>query len=312
MINVLIMIAVSEEDRERFLSIPGYDCRFVRRKDVSEEDLTWAEAIIGQPDPSSLCCAEKLRWLQTNTAGVNRYLDLPEGILLSNAYGSYGEGIGEFLTALTLASQKNLYGYDAQQKAHHWEAITFPSPLSEKKVLSVGMGHIGREYLKRMAFLGAKCYGVRRGRHEKPDYVEEVYTTEELPDILQDMDIVALSLPETKETIHLFNEEMLGKMKEDAVLLNIGRGSVIDTDALVKCCQEGKFKDVFLDVHEIEPLPEDHPLWDLPQVHITPHVAGRYEDPVNKERVLKVILENMERYRDGRDLIHTVEAKKGY
>ena len=308
--NVLVMIALKEETKALFEEIGGYDFRFISSKEVTDEDLEWAEIIVGNPTDEMIGKAPHLEWIQTASAGVNHYLDLREGILLSNAYGAYGPGIAEYLTACVLAADKGLYGYDALQKEHLWKALPHGKGIPNMKVLSIGMGSIGSEFLKRMNFLGAACYGVKRHPGEKPDYVKEICTTEETDTLLPEMDVVAMSLPETPETIHFMNEERLSLMKKGSILLNVGRGTAIDTDALVKT--SSRFKEVFLDVTDPEPLPEDHPLWDLHNVHITPHIAGRYTNPLHYDRVLNVILTNLRNYAEEKPLLHTVSRILGY
>ncbi len=308
--NVLVMIALKDGSKSLFYDIEGYDYRFVLPKNVTDEDLEWAEIIVGQPTDEQIAKAPHLKWIQTSSAGVNSYLDLKEGILLSNAYGAYGPGIAEYLTACVLAAEKNLYGYDALQKEHLWKDLPYGPGIPNMNILSIGMGSIGSEFLKRMHALGAACYGVKRHPGETPDYAEAVYSTEEVDEILPEMDVVALSLPETPDTVKFLDSRRLPLLKKGSILLNVGRGTAIDTDALVK--NAGRFREIFLDVTDPEPLPKDHPLWDLHNVHITPHISGRYMNPLHYHRVLHVILSNLRNAKEGKPLLHTVSRSLGY
>ena len=154
--------------------------------------------------------------------------------------------------------------------------------------------------------------GIRKSRKPKPEYVDAQYTMEALPELLPQADIVALSLPGYSDTKGVIGEKELHLMKENTILLNVGRGTAIDSLALAKALQEGTIYGAGLDVTDPEPLLEDHPLWDAPHCIITPHVSGGYALPETLEKILELSIENLERYEKGETLHNIIDFSTGY
>lgn len=311
--KILVTIPVQEHTKTQWENTFPYT--FLYTNDVqslSESDRQEIEIVFGEITKEIAAQLPNLKWVQLFSAGANTFTWLPEEVTLTNAYGSYGPGIGEYLVSATLMAIKNFPDYILAQEKHEWKALQEPRTISSLKVLSIGMGSIGSAYLKTMHSLGATCYGVCRSEKEMPDYVEALYTPQTVDEILPSCDVVALSLPETPDTIHFLNQQRLDSMKDDAILLNVGRGSAIDSEALVKCLKKGKFHTVILDVTEPEPLPKNHPLWNFKNVVITPHVSGRYTSNIHYEKVIAVVNENLKRYMANEDFIHTVSKTLGY
>ncbi len=310
--KVLVTISVKDHTREEMKSLEGYEFFFRDEIDDYEEILKECDIIIGSPDQDTVRKAVNLKWIQLPSAGAESYGWLDEGILLTNAYGAYGRGISEFMMAEVLMFMKKLPQYLSQQKEHCWKALDGLTKIEDSVVVSVGMGAIGTRFLAIAHAMGGRCYGVRRSVHDKPDFVEGLYTPDNMKEILQKADVVALSMPHTAETRGMFNGEVLSWIKPGAILLNVGRGSAIVTDDLVELVRQGHFGAVMLDVTDPEPLPKDHPLWDLDNVFITPHTSGRYSSDVNYQHVIDVIMENLIRVRDGKSVLHAVDRKRGY
>jgi phosphoglycerate dehydrogenase-like enzyme len=178
----------------------------------------------------------------------------------------------------------------------------------------VGLGDIGGEYAKRMKALGSYVIGVRRKAGEKPDYLDELYTSEKLDELLPRADFVALALPNTPDTIHIMGEERLRTMKKHAFLINVGRGNAIDSDALNRVLREGHLGGCAVDVTEPEPLPPEHPLWDAPGMIITPHIAGKFNLPETFERIIRIAGTNMEKFLAGKrdEMTSLVDRGTGY
>ena len=162
--------------------------------------------------------------------------------------------------------------------------------------LILGLGNIGGEFAKRFKALGGHTIGVRRTDAQKPDFVDELYLMDKLEELLPRADVVALSLPETKETMKLIDAHKLARMKKGAILVNVGRGSAIDTDALRDALNSGHLSGAALDVTDPEPVPPDHPLWDTKNVLITPHISGGYNLPETYEKVFQLCADNLGRY----------------
>lgn len=311
--NVLVVGTVGNSVINDFNLPEYYNFRYYRNlKEIPDEALAECEIFIGILTEEYFRKMPKLEWLQLLSAGANSASWLPGHVLLSNAYGAYAVAISEYMAAYTMAVLQLAPDYLEQQKRHVWEKIAESRLISDCKVLSVGMGSIGSAYLEKMHSFGAECYGVRRTVHDKPDYLAGLYTPDTMDEILGECDVVALSLPHTPQTAGLFNEERMRKMKRGSVLLNVGRGTAIVTDDLLKLTEENMFRGVVLDVTDPEPLPADHPLWNAKNVYITPHVAGRYNSVNNFKRVYAVVRKNLIRYAEGEPPVHIVDRSAGY
>ncbi len=301
-----------DAEKEQLLRIPGYRFTFAENWNIPQEIIEQTEIIIGNPEKDLLARFPNVKWLQLISAGADSYKDIDPGIMLTNAYDVFGEAISEFMLACAFSGAKFFPEYHDLQKERSWKRYGEPTLISGSKVLSVGMGSIGTEFLRKMDLLGAECYGVRRTVHDKPDFVKELYAFTDLDQILPECDIVGLSLPETPETVGMFNEARLRSMKKDSILINVGRGSAIDTEALLKVANEGWFRAVYLDVTDPEPVPLNHPLWNTERIHITPHISGGSFSNIIRGTLLKVVTKNLTLVSQGELPVHIVDRKLGY
>lgn len=282
---------------------------------LTAEDAEWAEIILGNVELDFLKRTKNLRWLQTNSAGVEAYLRpgvLPEGTLLTNASGAYGLAISEHMLGMLLMLMKKLELYRDAQKSGAWRSQGAVSSLFGASVLVLGLGDIGGEFGRRCKALGAKVIGVRRIARQKPDYADEVHTLGELDSLLPNADVVAVTLPGTEQTKNLLNAERIARMKDGAFLLNVGRGNIVNTEALCGALESGKLAGAGLDVTDPEPLPPEHRLWALPTALITPHISGFYHLRETYEGILRICLENLRRYFAGEPLKNQVDFAAGY
>ena len=287
-----------------------------------EKLLSEAEVILGNVKlPGQLAKAKALRWLQLNNAGTEGYCEpgvLPEGVQLTNATGAYGPAISEHMLACLFMLRKKLDRYYQNQLWSVWKSEGHVAPVEGSIVLCMGLGDIGGTFARKMKALGAYTIGIKRRTSEKPDYLDELYMAEQFADeacareLLGRADTVALSMPGNAETRRLFDEKRLSMMKETAVLLNVGRGSAVDTDALCCFLQAGKLGGAALDVTDPEPLPAAHPLWHAPNVIITPHISGGFSLPETLERIVDICADNLERYQKQEPLRNLVDFGRGY
>lgn len=282
---------------------------------VAPEDLAWADALLGNITPELLKNAPGLKWMQTSSAGVDWYIQpgvLPEGALLTNATGAYGLAISEHMLGMLLMVLKKLELYrDAQQKGD-WRSQGSVRSVYGATVLVLGMGDIGGDFGRLCKAMGAYVIGVRRTDAKKPDYADEVRLTSELDELLPRADVVAVTLPGTPATRNLLNRERIGKMKPGAVVLNVGRGYIIDTEALCSALEDGRLGGAGLDVTEPEPLPKDHRLWRIPTAVVTPHVSGGYHLFETHQRIVGIFAENLRRFIAGEPLRNQVDFSTGY
>ncbi len=314
--TVTVLIPV-EERHKKILENAAPEYRFCYRtpETVTQEELDQSDILIGNPPVSLLHGSQRLKWLQCNSAGTEPFLQpgvLHLDTLLTNATGAYGLAISEHMLGMLLELFKKLHLYRDAQHLHQWKSLGRVRSIEGSTVLVLGMGDIGGEFARKVKALGATVIGVRRTDTRKPDYVDELYLTEELDRLLPRADVVAVALPGNGETAGMLNRKRMESMKEGAVLLNVGRGVIVDTEALCDALESGHLGGAGLDVTDPEPLPENHRLWNLPNAVITPHISGFYHLPETLERIVRISAENLEAYRSGKPLRNQVDFSTGY
>jgi phosphoglycerate dehydrogenase-like enzyme len=213
----------------------------------------------------------RLKVIQTLTAGVENFVPyVPEGVILCNAAGVHDASTAELAVALALASGRHLDHFARNQPTGTWDS-RFGTSLADQRVLIIGYGHIGAAIERRLA--GFEVASVTRvARRARTDPVH-VHSIDQLPDVLPSADVVFLVAPHTPQTEGMISDEELAALPDGAVLVNISRGRLVDTNALLAATSTGRIR-AALDVTDPEPLPPEHPLWRTPGVLISPHVGG--------------------------------------
>ena len=275
--------------------------------------LASCDALIGYFPPEMLGGLSRLRWLQVPCAGVERYCAaLPEGAVLTNCSGAFGMAIAEYLLAGLLALFRHLPEYQAQQRQALWQPLAPCRTVCGSVVTVVGMGDIGSHFAALVKAMGATVRGVCRTLRDAKEPYDEVYTAEQVAQAVRGADAVALCLPATAQTRGMISAEILHGMGPQAVVLNCGRGAVLDEAALDAALARGELAGAVLDVAEAEPLPASSPLWHRENVIITPHVSGRDGDAANAIRIYRIIEENLRLFLSGCPLTHVVDRVRGY
>ncbi len=278
----------------------------------ARREIADADAAFGTIEPDLLRQATKLRWLQAPAAAPPAGYYTPEliqhPVQVTNFRGIYNEHIAAHILAFVLAFARGLHQYIPLQLRHTWQ----PAPLDEGVVhlpastaLIVGVGGIGAETARLCAAFGMPVIGVDARREDSPPGVAELHRPEDLDALLPRADFVILTIPHTPETEGLFNAQRFGRMKRSAFFINIGRGKTTRLDDLVKALGSGQIAGAALDVYEQEPLPSDHPLWDAPNVLLTPHTAGY--GPYLDDRREEIIVDNAQRFVRGEPLRNVVD-----
>ncbi|MGI6001815.1 MAG: D-2-hydroxyacid dehydrogenase [Candidatus Merdisoma sp.] len=313
--KILVALPLNERQKEKLeQNFRHQEFVYCLPDQLTEEILSDVEVILGNVPPRLLAHAGKLRWLQLNNAGTEGYCGgaLPEDVLLTNATGAYGLAISEHMVGMLFELQKNLNLYSRNQREHVWKSEGHVRIIEGSRVLVIGLGDIGTAFAQKMKGLGCRTVGIKRREARKPEGVDDLYTLERLERQLPLADIVALCLPGNQDTRHMLNEERIGMLKKNAVVLNVGRGMTLDTEALTRALKEGRIAGACLDVTDPEPLPSDHPLWDMENVILTPHVSGGFTLPETLEKILNICIENLECYLVKRPLRNVVDRKTGY
>lgn len=320
--NVLVLWPLDEGNREKLRQEAGADFRIhfwekSEGRDAYIQAMKEAHIILGDPMAQDLCYCENLEWVQLTWSGVDSFLDngtVPPGVKMSNMTGFYGPVISEHLLGLILALCRRLPEYYAQQKEQSWNLLLHDKTLEGSRVLILGAGDIGTQLAKRLRPMVGSIVGMRRVPRDFPDCYDEMITAGQLEDYLPQADVVVCCLPKTRETNHLIGEKQLRLMKQDAILVNVGRGNLIDLDELCAVLDEGRLWGVGLDVTQPEPLPKGHPLWDKPRTIITPHVSGNSfgPDSPTMARMSDFMVENFSNYIHGRQVLNLVDFTTGY
>lgn len=268
--------------------------------------------------PEFLAAAERLVWVQSPSAGVAWLLERDairarDEIVVTNMQGVHGPAIAEHVFGMLLTLTRDIGYHQHPDRRGAWEregsgreAIA----LSGRTMLVVGLGGIGREVARRAHGFDMEVLATRRSRTAPPAFVDRQGTADDLEEMLPLADVVVLCVPLTDETEGLIDARTLGLMKPGAYLVNIARGQVVDTDALVAALRSGRLAGACLDVTEPEPLPPGHALWDMPNVVITPHVASRAALTIGRKEAL--LEANLRRFGAGEPLLNVVDKTAGY
>ncbi len=291
---------------------------------VNPEALAAAEGAevhlgYGFPEPLFAAAGESLRWVHSGTAGVGGALYpamLDSEVVLTNSAGIHAEPMAETILGYILYFARGLDLALAAQREHRWDPTAFEAvdtPVHELpgSVLGLlGYGGIGRATARRAAQLGMKVLAHRRTERAPEPGVEQLTGEDGLERVLREADYLVLTLPHTPETENILDAERIATMRRGAVVINVGRGALIDEDALAGALRDGTLRGAALDVFRTEPLPSDSPFWALPNVLVMPHTSPTTDRFWRRE--VDLIVENLRRYEAGERLLNVVDKRAGY
>lgn len=269
-----------------------------------------AEVLLGARIPAELLAQmEKLRWIQSPNAGVEDLVNapVPPGVLTTRVVGLFEGYIAEWTLGYMLAHTLKLRQGFTQQGERQWQHY-YIDRLEGKRLGVAGIGSIGLGVARRAAALGLQVVGLGRSAREMGEPFAATYTPDQLLDFCRGLDFLAVTLPLTPETDGLFGAEALAALNPGALVLNAGRGRVIQEEALIEALRSGHLGGAVLDVFAIEPLPPAHPLWTEPGVTVTPHIAG----PSVPAEVADYFLQNYARFINGAPLVGLIDRARGY
>ncbi|WFD10999.1 phosphoglycerate dehydrogenase [Tepidibacter hydrothermalis] len=293
----------------------GYEVIYINEKEVcNNENINDIDVLVCYNPFENIDMQQfkKLKLIQLSSIGIDQapidYIR-KNNIMLSNNKGGYSIPIGEWIILKILEIYKNSLYFYKKQENREWKINTSLLELYNKNVGFIGTGTIAIEAAKRLQGFGVDVYGLNTNGRDV-EYFDKCFSMDNMDEFLSECDVVVVSIPYTKKTHHLIDGEVIDKMKDGCVLINIARGSIINELDLIDKIKQGKFLGVALDVFEREPLSKESPLWDLENVILTPHNCWISENRNNRR--FEVIYENLKRLKDKEDLINLVNLSKGY
>ncbi|MCL2117675.1 MAG: D-2-hydroxyacid dehydrogenase [Planctomycetaceae bacterium] len=315
--NLLLCYPVKERHIERIRETwPGMNLLFAdqNNRDESEKLLFEADYFCGHVKKpvnwDAIVRQGRLRWIQSSAAGMDHCLVpavIESDIIVTSASGLLADQVAEHTMALVLSWMRSVPVFLEAQKKR--EFVRRPTrDLIWTTIGIVGFGGNGRRVAQVMAPFRTRILATDMFPEDKPDHVAELWPEDRLDDLLAESDIVLLNLPLNPSTHHLIDAARLAKMKNDALLVNMARGPIVETNALVAALNSGTIAGAAIDVTDPEPLPESHPLWDCQHLIITPHVGGQFHR--RNDDVTDLLCENIRRYRNGEPLINLLTDKQ--
>ncbi|MFO0960579.1 MAG: D-2-hydroxyacid dehydrogenase [Isosphaeraceae bacterium] len=312
------------------LAAPGAEFVNSASEEEARAAIPGADALLGKITPGILERADRLRWVQAFTVSLEHYVFpalIEHACVLTNMRGLFSDVIADQVMGYVICFARNLHVYIRNQREHRYEPCGGESArvdnasgpgtvnamdratifLPDASMGIFGFGEIGREVARRARAFGmtvraVDCFPDRAGQGTEG---VEVGGPDRLPDLLGCSDFVVIAAPHTPETERLFDRRLLSRMKPNSYLINIGRGAIVVLDDLVEALRNGSIAGAALDVYEQEPLPTDHPLWDLPNAILTPHTAG-YSTAI-APRHLATLTANVGRFCRGEPLLNVVD-----
>jgi phosphoglycerate dehydrogenase-like enzyme len=314
-LRVLVPPLAPEEVAELRQAAPNVELVVARSEREAVQKAAEVDGVYGFASPEVVRAGQRLRWVQVGSAGVENAL-FPEmmnsQITLTNAQRAYAPPIADQALAFMICLSKGLPRLIRRQSQGEWSVPPdiHPRELQGQTLLIIGFGGIGSNLARRAAACGMRVLATDPKTIPKPDYVARLARPSEFHALLPEADFVASCVPLTRETTGMIGAREFGMMKHGAYLINMSRGKVVQTDALVAALRSGQLAGAAMDVTDPEPLPPSHPLWQMDNVIITPHMSGR--SPGSDRRRFEIFKENLRRFSRGEPLINVVDKQLGY
>jgi phosphoglycerate dehydrogenase-like enzyme len=301
-------------------------------RDIPEEDWLEADILYTHKVLPALEQAPELKWIQFHRAGNEAFMEEPilrkPGLQATTMSGASALQVAEYILEMILALGHRLPLLMEHQQNANWASdrgeIFLPRELNQSTVGIVGYGSIGRQAAQLLTAFGAQVLAIKQDAMKpadegytlegagdsQGDFVQRLYPAEALISMLRECDFVVVCVPLTDDTWGLIGETQLDEMKSTAYLVDVSRGGVVDHAALITALKEGKIKGAALDVYPEEPLPQGSPLWKMPDVILTPHIAGASRE--YNARAVDLFIENLERFFEGKPLLNVIDMQRGY
>ena len=313
--NVVVTEGFTQEHLSKIQAVSeDLDIVVPQTAEETQSEIRDTEIVFGDFSPAMFAEARNLRWVQSIGSGIDDLLfdDFVESdIILTSAKGTVGTHLADHAWALILALTRGIHTALREKtwqvrmpiRARSWE-------LAGMTLGVFGLGGTGVEVARRAQGFGMRTLALDSENVHKPSFVEEVWLLDRFYDLLEESDIAVICLPLTPETRGVFNAKAFSHMRNHALLINVTRGDIVDGPSLLEALEKGAIGGAGLDTSPGEPLPDDHPLWNMDNVVVTPHTAGG--SPVRVARIVDVFCDNLERYLEGRPLTGVIDKHKGY
>jgi len=312
--NKLLILARDSDAYARIIQdadLEGLEVIALDAIDEAERDFQGMNIILGEPDliKPILPCMEHLEWIQSTWAGVRPLMepDCRKDYQLTNIRDVFGPQMAEYVCCHMLMHERQSLKHFISQQQKQWETIV-PGQLRNKSMGILGVGSIGKSIARAGKFFQMKIKGYAR----KPiacEYIDKGYTkTDNLKAFVRDLDYLVSTLPDTPTTMGLLDGSIFSAMKPESILINVGRGNVLDEAALLNAVRNGQIAGAVLDVFRTEPLPQDHPFWETKGILITAHTAA-VSFPLD---IAPIFMENFKLFQSGVPLKYCVDFNKGY
>ena len=311
--HTLLIIERSYEKYARMIrraNLTGLEIHAAGDAAAAEKWIGECDLILGAPKliAPAIKSAGRLQWLQSTWAGVDALTRPPlrTDYQLTGVKDVFGPHMSEYVFAYILVRERNILEIHANQQRRVWDELPY-RPLAGKKIGICGLGSIGRHLAQTAKYFGMTVWGYRQNDLSTGD-VDRLFVGDRFYEFLSGPDYIVITLPLTDETHHMFNEQAFAAMQRTAVVINVGRGSVVEERKLIEALRNKVIAGAVLDVFEKEPLPEESPLWSLPNVIVTPHISAySFAD-----EIVAIFTENYRRFTTGRPLKFMIDFKKGY
>ncbi len=295
----------------------GFSVDFYTENKLPPEAAAQYEVLYGLPSPKLLPQMTSLKWFHSCAAGVDAYakeeLYANPAAILTNSAGAYGPTISEHIIMVILMLFRQYSFFDEIVRSHDWVQEVPMRSIYGSRITVLGTGDIGTTFAKKAKALGAAhICGVRRTVKPAAECYDETVTYKELDRVLPETEILVMALPGTPETTEILNRERIALLPENAIVVNVGRGSAIEQQALMDALNEGRIAGAALDVMVPEPLPKDHPLWNTKNLLLTPHCSGNFSLGLTEDINVDQFCENLMLYSKGATLKHLVDFHLGY
>ena len=313
--KILINAEIAPEQRQQIALISdSIDIVIPKSSEERSREIVDTDIVFGGFNRSLFENAKQLKWVQVWAAGVDGIL-FPEfvesDVILTSAKGFVGTHLADQAWALILGL---IRGVGRSVRERTWDnkmSIRMETwELCKRTLGIVGLGGTGIEVARRAQGFDMHVIAVDPEPVETPTFVHEIWKMDKFHDLLTHSDIVCICAPLTPDTKEMFNDAAFQKMQSHALLINVTRGKIVDGPALLRALNNGLIGGAGLDVTPEEPLPSDSPLWDMPNVIVTPHVAGG--SPIRMDRTVTLFCDNLERFLVGKQLLSVIDKRKGY